>query len=361
MRIAVDSGPTKSGHKIRGVGMYTSELIKALGSKVEPVNLETADLSKYDVLHYTSFSPFFRSFRLFPGKKVVVTIHDVIPLLYPNNYPPGIKGRLRFVSQKIFLNGVSAVITDTETSKKDICRFLGVNPRKVFVVYLAPKDIFGKQIDKAILKYVKDKYQLPDKFVLYVGDVNYNKNIVTLINACRMSELPLVICGKQALEIEDLGEDLKNLKGPRDWVRYLFGKPHPETQHYKELLKALEENNNVKRLGFVSDKDLSAIYRLASVYCQPSLYEGFGLPVLEAMSAGTPVVAAQTQALVEISGDAAIFVEPANQKEMADSLKRVSANKTLWEKLSKLGKENARKFSWAKTAEETMAVYEKVI
>ncbi len=351
MKIAINSGPASagSGHKIRGVGMYTSELIKALGSRVDALDFSKTDLSKFNIVHYTSFDPFFESFKLIPGVKTIVTVHDLTPLVYPNHYPPGLKGKLRFWSQKLMIKGVAAVITDSETSKKDIVKFMNVNPKKIHVIYLAAKEIFKKTKDKNVLVKIKDKYKLPDKFVLYVGDVNYNKNVISLIKACKISGMTLVICGKQALDIEDLGNDLRALKGPRDWIRFLFGKPHPQLAHYKDLLKAIEENNNVMRLGFVSDSDLASIYNLATLYCQPSFYEGFGLPVLEAIASGCPVVCSKTQALVEISGEAATYVNPNDPSDIAKGFKKLVNNPKL-----------PREYSWKKTADETMNVYEEI-
>lgn len=349
MKIAIDTGPLKSGHKIRGVGMYTGELIKAFGSRVEAVDFGAVDLSGYDVIHYPSFDPFFESFKIIPGVKTVVTIHDLTPLVYPTHYPPGLKGKLRFLMQKILAKRVSAVITDSETSKKDIIRFMGISPKKIHVVYLAAKERYRKTTDKSLLKKVKEKYKLPDKFVLYVGDVNYNKNVISLIKACKIAKLPLVISGKQALDVEDLGNDLRALKGPRDWIRFLFGKPHPQLAHYKELLKALDENEHVMRLGFVPDKDLAAVFKLATVYCQPSFYEGFGLPVLEALASGCPVVCSKTQALVEIAGKAAVYVNPKDINDIASGLSKRVKNPTL-----------PREYSWSRVADETMKIYEEI-
>ncbi|MEK7497824.1 MAG: glycosyltransferase family 1 protein [Patescibacteria group bacterium] len=347
MKIAIDSGPLTSGHKIRGVGFYTKNLIASLGNKVNAVDVYSADLSKYDIIHIPYFNPFVKSLpNNVEGKKLIVTIHDLIPLIYPERYSPGIRGKMMFFMQKQILKKAAAIITDCETSKKDIIRFIGVNPEKIHVVYLAQATHF-KKLDKNQVASVKKKYKLPDKFVLYVGDINYNKNIPNLVKACEIAKTTLVICGKQALDVEDLGNDLSTLKGPRDWVRYLFGKPHPELAHYKELLKLFEKNKKVLRLGFVPDEDLVAIYNLATVYCQPSFYEGFGLPVLEAIACGSPVVASQTQALVEIAEGAATFVNPRDPKSIADGFKHIIKNPKL-----------PREYSWKKVAAQTMKVYE---
>ncbi len=326
MKIVIDSGPLSSGHKVRGVGWYTGELIKALDEKVEAVDFNNADLSKYNIVHYPYFSLYQRTLPLRkPASKVVVTIHDLIPLIYPKHYPPGIKGSINFSLQKRALGYVDAIITDSETSKKDIVRFLRVPPEKIHVVYLAARTIF-KKLDSPRLNEVKRKYGLPKEFVLYVGDINYNKNIPNLIKACEIAKMELVICGKQAMEIENL--DLN----------------HPELSHLRSVISKLKK---IKRLGFVPDEDLVAIYNLANVYCQPSLYEGFGLPAVEAVSCKTPLIAARTQALVEILQGAAIFIDPTSPEKMAASFVKRVTKPTL-----------PRKYSWSITASKTYDVYE---
>jgi len=268
-----------------------------------------------------------------------------------------LKGLLRFRRQKARLAKAAAVITDSETSKKDIVRFLGLPAEKVFPIHLAPAGRPETNLTESKKREVKTKYNLPDRFVLYVGDINYNKNIPTLINACKIADLPLVICGKQAQELEERGVDIRYLAGPRDWVRFVLGRPHPELAHYKTLLKEFKKNKDVHRLGFVSDEDIVAIFALASVYCQPSFYEGFGLPVLEAMAYGTPVVAAKTQALVEIAEGAALFADPKDPSGMANKLKEVVSKPQIARQLVEKGTKHLKNFSWDKTARKTLAVY----
>lgn len=351
IKVAIDSGPLKSGHSVRGIGTHTSELLQAL--KLQGVDFGKEDLSKFDIVHYSWFHPFFVSL---PWKKprnvkIVLTIHDLIPLIYPKHYPGGIKGGIRLAINKFLIRkNVDAIITISETSKKDICRFLGVSPDKVHVIYLAPRKIFKKP-EVGELTKVKEKYQLPEKFALYVGDVNYNKNIPNLIKACKIAKIPLVICGKQAFEVEGLGkEDLSMLQGPKDWIRYLFGKPHPELAHFKELLKEFKGNRKIIRLGFVPDFDLAAIYNLASFYVQPSFYEGFSLPILEALACGIPVVASRIQVHVEIAQGAAVFVNPKEPKDFVKGFNRLKKNPKL-----------PRKYSWEITAGQTLDVYKFLI
>ncbi len=363
MKVAIDSGPLSGGHSWRGIGAHTREMIEALKRlKAKGVEINSFDfnsrseqLNKYDVLHLTSFNPYFLAipFRK-PASKLVLTIHDLILLIYPKHYVAGIKGKIKFLINRYLINkNVDSIITISETSKKDICRFLEIEQSRVSVVYLAPRKIFKQVFNKQQLAEIKRKYNLPDKFVLYVGDVNYNKNILTLIKACKIVNVPLVVCGKQASEIETR-VNINELSGPMDYIRYLFGRPHPEIKHYRELLKY---NEDFVRLGFVPDEDLVAVYNLASVYSQPSFYEGFGLPVLEAMASGCPVVASKTQALVEIAGDAAIFANPSSQEDLAQKIDEVLENKTVRNNMVKKGLSVVKKYSWEKSARETLDVY----
>lgn len=344
MKVALDSGPLTSEHAIRGIGVHTHELIEGMkrlrdeAIKVDGIDFKDADLSKYDVVHYPYFHPFFLTLPWQkPIPKVVVTIHDLIPLIYPKHYPPGIKGKIRFLIQEFLLRNIDAIITISETSKKDICRFLGVQPNKVHVVYLAPRRIFRKIEDGRWKMEIAKHYGLPERFVLYVGDVNYNKNIPTLIKTCKLAKIPLVICGKQAKDIKN--QDLN----------------HPELLHLRNV-----DFDKTIRLGFVPDKDLVAIYNLASVYCQPSFYEGFGLPILESFACETPVVASKTQALVEIGEGGALFASPKDPEDFAKQILKIVNDGELKNQLVSTGNVIVRNFSWEKTAKETLEVYKSV-
>src|SRR3989344_566327 len=351
MKVAIDSAPLTGGHGVRGVGTYTRELTQELEKLkgedsliIESVDFRKTDLSKFDIVHYPYFDLFFHTLPIQKSARTVVTIYDVIPLIYPKHYPSGIRGKVNFFLQKYSLKNVDAIITDSETSKKDIARLLGVPAKKVYVVYGAPADYFNKiSVDTTVLRNVVVKYSLPKKFVLYVGDINYNKNISNLIKACRIAKLPVVIVGKNAVEVEK------------------FDLNHPEMSHLSEVINELKNKSLVLRLGFVQNEDLAAIYKLATVYCQPSFYEGFGLPVLEAMAGGTPVVASKTQALVEIAGDAAIFVDPKSPADMADKIRQMTQSLSLQLKFKNLGLEHIKRFSWTKTAKLTIDVYKRVL
>ena len=366
MKVGIDTGPLISGHKVRGIGVHTRELIegfkeiKSKGLQIEPVDFSKTNLKKYDIVHYQNFYPYFLTLpSLKPSKKVVVTIHDLIQLIYKKQYPPGLKGWYKFMLQKKRIKNVDAILTISETSKKDICRFLPVHPDKVHVVHLAPRKIF-KKLRTEELKKIKTKYKLPSKFILYVGDVNYNKNILTLIKACKRAGVVLVICGKQALDIEDLGMGLDVLAGPQDWLRFLFDISHPELTHYSYLRDGFKDKAKVIRLGFVPDEDLVAIYNLATVYCQPSFYEGFGLPILEAFSSGTPVVASKIQAHVEVAEDAVVYFDPKSAPDLTRKIKEIMKSSKRRKVLVKKGLARVKKYSWGLTVRQTARVYEKV-
>jgi len=373
-KVAVDTSPLISGHKIRGIGVNTRELISAFKElpksdfvfgknkiEVKAVDFSTTDLSGFDLVHYQYFHPFFKTLpEEKPSDKVILTIHDLIPLVYPSHYPSGFRGGLNFQFQKSHLSYVDGIVTISETSKKDIVKFLSYPEEKIDVIYLAPRDIFKRLSAGSWQLEVAKRYNLPEKFVLYVGDVNYNKNVSTLVEACNSLDLTLVIVGKQALEIDNLHKK-KNLAGPMDWVRFLFGKSHPELAHLKNFSKLVSKSKKVVRLGFVPDDDLVAIYNLATVYVQPSFYEGFGLPLLEAMSCGTPVLASDIGAHREIASDTALFFDPYNVSDLKEKLNEIISQKDLRKSLVEKGLKRVKDFSWLKTAKETLKVYEKIL
>lgn len=350
LKIAVDVGPLSTGDAIRGIGVYTRELLNALELlqkekkdefEVYPVDYFNAQGStRYNIVHFTRFNPFRISvpFRKPSGTKFVLTIYDLIPLIYPKHYPPGVKGWIKWQINKYLIGkNIDTIITISETSKKDICRFIGVDPKKVVVTYLAPRSAF-KKLEKVGAQSVGNwkleitkRFSLPKRFVLYVGDINYNKNIPNLVKACKLAGIKLVIAGRQAADIDKV--DIK----------------HPENKHLKNI-----EWDEVVRLGFVTDEDLVNIYNLANVYIQPSFYEGFGLPLLEAQASGVPVVASKTQALVEIAGDSALFVDPKDAKDFTVKINQVLNDSELKNDLIKRGFENSHKYSWKNTVLETI-------
>lgn len=345
IKVGFDVSPLESGSKFRGVGMYTKRLLEYLekDSRVRVLEFTDGKIPKEaDLVHYPYFFPFSAFLPLCLSKKFVVTVHDLIPLVFPRAYPPGLKGGINYAFQKRRLKKASMIITDSQSSANDIVKFMGYPSKKVQVVYLAGANRVERILDKDFLQAVQTKFNLPKSFVLFVGDVNYNKNLSRLVKACRLVKTPLVIVGKQSVS--------------RD-----FDKNHIENQPLVELNNLAKEGNDIITTGFVDEKELAALYSLASVYCQPSLYEGFGVPLLEAMACGCPVVTSNVSSLPEIVGKAAILVDPENPENISRGLLEMIRDKKIRDKYIKLGFERIKMFSWEKTAEETINVYEKVL
>lgn len=331
--VAFITTPLKSGHAIRGVGFYTKRLLANLVKLAPEYDLTvTQDPMLADLVHYPYFDLFLPTLSVSPPVKTVVTIHDVTPLEFPDHYPPGIMGKINLARQKSALAKVNRVITDSHASIQAIHRILGVPHEKLRLIYLAADDIYRPIKTKSVLAKVKSKYHLPDKFILYVGDVGWNKNISTLLKAAKTLDYPVVLVGKSALALEQMDTS------------------HPELRHIAELKAQM--NDSVLRVGFVPDEDLAAIYNLATVYCQPSIAEGFGLPVLEALASGCPVASSSTSSLPEIGGQAVEYFDPYDTEDMVRALKAAK---------DKGGVAQAKKFSWEKTARETLQVYTEIL
>lgn len=346
MKIQVDVSQMHVLNAGRGVGMYTSMLVEHLQKNFPEDSIvlaEKQNSDKVDIVHYPFFDLYFHTLPLRKKAKTVVTIHDVIPLVYPKQYPPGIRGSFAFVRQLVSLKTVDAVVTDSECSKLDISKHLGIPLTKIHVVYLAGNPGLTRQPVAEVAR-ICSKYTLPKKFVLYVGDINYNKNLPALIEAC--ASLP------QDYSLVMVGHSLKNLEIPEG----------------KSLHAALAKFNMVDRTLLLTDvprepaSDLAAIFTAAAAYIQPSLYEGFGLSILDAMQCGTPVVTSRTSSLREVAGDAAIYFHPKSVQELADAMKKAIALSPADKKsLLSRAAENLKKFHWDNTAKETHAIYESVM
>lgn len=351
MKVAIDISPLTRGnfiqHRVRGTGFYLENLKESLlkyypensytffsrGEKL-PINI--------NLVHFPYFEPFFLTLPFFKKNKTVVTIHDLTPLVFPKNFHPGVKGNIKWQLQKMALKRSECIITDSKSSKEDIMKFTGINETKIKVVYLAASENFKPLNDTLLLRRIRVKYSLPEKFVLYVGDVTWNKNLPRLLEAVQKIQIPIVLVGKALIEKD-------------------FDKNNPWNQDLVKVQKLCEEAKNIIRLGFVSTEDLVSIYNLATVFVMPSLYEGFGLPILEAMNCGCPVVTTKEGSIPEIAGDAAFYVDAYDVDDIAKGIKEVFNSDKLQTELSKKGLIRSKKFSWKKTAEETVAVYKKVL
>lgn len=347
MKIAIDVSPLSSGHKVRGVGFYLEYLKRSL-LKYFPENEYTFFTDKkeikkdVDLVHYPYFDPFFFTAPIIRKHKTVVTVHDLTPILFPNHFPPGIKGKLIWKLQKYNLRTVDSLLTDSYTSQKDIARILKIRKSKINVAYLAAAEEFKKLEIGRWRNSILKKYNLPEKFVLYVGDITWNKNIPNLIEAIREINLTLVIVGK------NLSEDKIATQNPWD-------------KDLRTAQKMMEGDKRFIRLGFVPTTDLVSLYNIATALVFPSIYEGFGLPILEAMQSGCPVILSNQGTMKEIGGDAAFYINPFNTNNIANGIGEVFFTEKLQKKLSEKGLAQAKEFSWEKTAQKTIEAYKKAL
>lgn len=351
MNIAIDMSPLKSGHylqhRVRGTGFYLKNLQKSLvkfypNNKYTFFNRGDSLGENIDVVHYPYFEPFFLTLPLFSKHKTIITVHDLTPLVFPEHFKKGLKGFLKWQIQKVSLKNASAIITDSESSKKDIIKYAGISSAKIKVVYLAAGEEFKRiQNSEFKIQSLKKKYKLPDKFVLYVGDVTWNKNLPRLIAAVKKTNAPLVMVGQALTNIQ---VDLTN----------------PWNKDLAKVLALSEKDERIIRLGFVTSEELVLLYNIATVFAMPSLYEGFGLPILEAMSCGCPVVVSNGGSLAEVVGTAGRYIDPYDIDSIAKGISEVLNNPSLQKELSKKGIIQSKKFTWRKTADETMDAYRSV-
>lgn len=351
MKVIIDATPLApssiSAHKVRGVGMYISMLMNSLSiydtssTYIFAQNLN--DIKKdADILHIPYFEPFFFSIPPIFNKKVVFTIHDLTPIAFNKHFPVGLKGMMMWNIQKVFIPYVAAVIADSYASKKDIVRLTGIADKKVHVVHIAADSIYNEKVSIEYKKVVKKKYDLPDKFLLYVGDATWNKNLPRLFSAITKQSLPLIVVGK-------------TLAGDN------FDQNHPWNHDLGIARNYIKQNSQFKALGYIPNEDLSVIYRLSSALLMPSLYEGFGLPILEALMCGCPVICSSEGSIPEVGGDAVLYIDPYNTDSIVDGINTLNSNKKLRDDLIEKGYIQAKKFSTKKMIEDTISVYKGVV
>lgn len=351
MNIALDMSPLKSGHylqhRVRGTGFYLQNLQASL-EKYYPennyiyFNRESPLEGDIDIVHYPYFEPFFLTLPVFSKSKKIVTVHDLTPLAFPSHFKPGLKGMLKWQVQKFALRNADAIITDSESSKKDIIKYAGIDSAKINVVYLAAGSEFKVLNSEEKIKDVRLKYELPNKFILYVGDATWNKNLPRLIEAVSKINVSLVMVGKALVD--------KKIDMQNPWNKDLV-----------KVQKLAGKNQKIFCLGFVSSENLVALYNTATLFVMPSIYEGFGLPILEAMSCGCPVVASKGGSLAEVVGEAGKYVDHYNVDSIASGINEVFNSPNLQKELSQKGIVQSRKFTWNKTTDETMGVYRNVV
>jgi glycosyltransferase involved in cell wall biosynthesis len=284
------------------------------------------------VYHELNFLPFETQLP------TVITVHDLSFLRYPETHPAA---RVKFMASRLprAVESATYVITDSEFVRQELIAEYSLPPEKVVAILLGAGEEFVPQPAEKVGS-VLSRYGLQDQqYLLAVGTLEPRKNLVTAIRA--FADLPASVRREYSLVLAGLwgwhNEELDKLLGP------------------------LVARGEVKVLGFVPDHDLPALYAGALLFVYPSLYEGFGLPPLEAMACGTPVISSNRASLPEVVGDAGIQVEAKDVAALKEAMLRLIESPEERARCSVLGLERARRFSWAKTAAETVAVYLKAV
>ncbi len=357
INIAIDISPTIDGNSVRGVGYYTQNLVDALQKEIKTNPLYknwSIDLIKnnqylksniYHLIHYPYFDPFKLTLPR-NNKPTVVTVHDLIPIQFKSHFPVGFKGWLKWHIQKFHLRRVSAIITVSEYSKNIISKLIKYPLNKIVATHLAADENFKVISDTKLLKSITQKYKLPPKFVLFVGDINWNKNIPNLVKACKKCKFPLVIVGSSATKTDvPIHPWTKDLR----WLQKQANKP------------TTKKNKRLILTGFVSDQELAVIYNLATVYCQPSFAEGFGLPLVQAMQSGCPVAHGFHTSPPEVMGDVGLSFNPRSVEDIQSVLKKYWNDSKLRRNQKILGLSRSHIFKWSTTAQKTLALYSTLI
>ncbi|HET7617379.1 MAG TPA: glycosyltransferase family 1 protein [Vicinamibacterales bacterium] len=278
----------------------------------------------------------------------VVTIHDCIHLRFPQYLPNRLGYAYARSSLWVATHRAARVITVSEASKRDILRYYRVPEERIDVIYNAIDDRFWLEPPADAMERVRERYQLNAPFVLYAGNIKPHKNLERLIEAFHL------LRRDETMETPD-GARLRDVK------LLIIG---DEISKYAALRRAVHRHKlhkHVRFFGFVSDQTLAVLYRLADAFVFPSLYEGFGLPPLEAMASGTPVVTSNVSSLPEVVGDAALLIDPYEPQSIADALRRVLTERSLRADLRARGLARARAFSWERSIRRVREIYDEVM
>ncbi len=270
------------------------------------------------------------------GVPTVLTVHDLIYKLFPDYHK-----RLNYWylnrAMPLYVERASAIIAVSEATKRDLVKFYGVDPAKVTVVYEAAASHF-RPPTPARIDYVRQTYALPERFLLHLSTIEPRKNLMRLLDAFQI--------------LRNSNPDLHLLlAGSRGWL-------------FDEFFARIEAEglqDVVRPLGWVPDEDLPAVIGAAALAVQPSLYEGFGLPILEHMACAQVVAAGNSSSHPEVGGEAAAYFDPTDVEEMAAVIDRLLTDRDEYRRRQALGLEQAARFSWERAATETAAVYDRLL
>ena len=355
---------------LAGIGHYTSSLIKALASidgkneyylyygaalRIRKEKLPDFGNPRFhnkfirvpgkifrpfaERMHIIPIGAFFSGYDLFHGTNYyapsikiprVVNIYDMSYRLLPDCFT---ERRLRDINRKVTASAYDCdlIITGSLSAKRDIIRFLGLPSKKIVVIPNGVDERFRPVNDKGKISSIREKYNLPDKFILFVGTIEPRKNIELLIEAFSRlkGEYKLVIAGAFGWKFEGV----------------------------QKKVRVLRLRGQVHFTGYIPDEDLPLVYNAATIFVYPSLYEGFGFPPLEAMASGVPVVTSTSSSLPEIVGDSGLSVDSHDVEGLKNAMKRLLDDEGLRKELRGKGFLRAKKFSWEECAKRTLEVY----
>lgn len=279
--------------------------------------------------------------------KHIMVVHDIVPKLF-SEYLGNARKKYYWSLTEEAIKKTDKILAVSRQSEKDLIRHLGISPKKISVAYIDAGENYKKKVSEIQSRKILKRYKLKPGYILGGGGLEVRKNVEGVIRAYKIlldenkkrkfsSEFPkLVIYGKLIPRLAPLITDAE------------------------KLVKELNLTRSVKLLDLVPEKDLPAIFKNSLMFVYPSFYEGFGLPVLEAMNQGAPVVTAKTSSLPEVGGDSVLYCNPKDIKDIAMVMKNIMLNKDLRETLSRRAKERSRIFSWKKFVEKILNIADEI-
>jgi len=350
MKIALDGMPLAS--PLTGVGHYTSELARSLAlvapnDQFELISPKPGLLSRrwwsaglplylsrssFDLFHGTNYEV-----PLWSRRPSVVTIHDLSLLLHPEAHESHLVRRARW-RLPLMAKSASMIITPSTSVKNEVCETLRVDAAKVVVTPEAPRAVFKRREDAEVTEVLR-RLGVGDDFVLFVGTIEPRKNLHRLIEAF-----------EQLLNTTSLSPQLV-IAGGQGWLM----------DDFFSAIKRKKLEDRIRLTGYLHDEDLRALYSSCSVFVYPSLYEGFGLPPLEAMACGAPVITSRIPSITETVGTAARLVDPRDTNELSGAMVEMLSDEAMRNHFSGVGAEHVKKFTWEQTAIKTLDVYRQLV
>lgn len=269
--------------------------------------------------------------------KKIITVHDLTFLKHPEAF---LKSTVMYkkLMMKNAIKKVDMIIADSDNTKNDVMQYFKLPEKKIQTVYISIADEYGIRDKNSSIRIMSSKYHINKPFILFTGTIEPRKNVISILKAY------------YELKKRKGFEHLLVIAGKKGWL-------------YNEIFDFIKEKclqDEIIFLDYVDQGDMPSLYCASDLFIYPSIYEGFGLPVLEAMACGTPVITSNVSSLPEVAGDAAVLVDPMNIGEITDAINNVLNNRDLWNKLRVRGLENVKRFSWDRAAKETTAIYQKV-